>query len=417
MDHALTHGYDIKYIQVLADEINVKYRNVSERRQGIVGALSSPRAAERSYIVTDPRLVKWAQALTGYSVDVQPGQTVAITGGVAAAPLLKAIHHEVIARGGLPVMIPVLDGLDADLLLHGSDEQLSYTTPLEHFMREQADVLINVRAEVNTKRLSAVDPARQSRYSKARAPLTAAYMQRAATGLLDWTLTLYPTDAHAQDADMETGAYTDFVLKAMKLDREDPIAAWLELRAEQQRLIDWLACKSSIHLTGPDTDLRLDVGGRTWINSDGKRNFPSGEIFTGPIEHSVNGHIRFSFPVVTAGREVEDIRLVFKDGKVVEATAAKNEAYLRQTLDTDEGARFLGEFAFGTNFDIQRFTKNILFDEKIGGTVHMAVGAGYPDTGSVNRSAIHWDMICDLRDGGEITVDGETFMQDGQFVV
>ena len=189
---------------------------------------------------------------------------------------------------------------------------------------------------------------------------------------------------------MDTEDYTDFVLSACKLDRDDPVAAWLELKADQQRLIEWL---------------------------DGKRNFPSGEIFTGPVENSVNGTIRFSFPVVTAGREIQDIRLRFEDGKVVDATAARNEDYLIQTLDTDEGARYLGEFAFGTNFDISRFTKNILFDEKIGGTVHMAVGLGYPETGSTNKSAIHWDMICDLRQGGQVDVDGQPFMRDGAFVV
>ena len=367
--------------------------------------------------MADPRLEKWAKALTGYSVEVQPGQVVAITGHVPAAPLLREVAREVLARGGHPVIVPVLEGPDADLLMHGTDEQLGFVTPLERFMRAEADVLINIRAETNTRRLSAVDPARQSMFQGARRELMETYMRRAAEGDLDWTLTLYPTDAYAQDAEMETEAYTDFVLRACKLDRDDPVAAWLELKAWQQRLIDWLDGKHEVHITAPDVDLRLSIEGRTWINSDGKRNFPSGEIFTGPVEGSVNGTIRFSFPVVTAGRQIEDIRLRFVDGKVVEATAARNEDYLIRMLDTDEGARYLGEFAFGTNVDITRFTKNILFDEKIGGTVHMAVGAGYPETGSRNRSAVHWDMICDLRRGGEVTVDGELFQKDGKFVI
>jgi aminopeptidase len=367
--------------------------------------------------VADPRLEKWAKALAGYSVEVQPGQVVAISGQVEAAPLLRAIAKEVVARGGHAVMIPALEGPTADLLLRGSDEQLQYISPLERFIRTEADVVINVRAETNTRRLSAVDPARQSLYQSARRDLFETYMRRAAEGSLDWTLTLFPTDAYAQDADMETDAYTDFVLRACKLDRDDPVAAWLELKEDQQRLIDWLDGRKHVHLTGPDIDLTLSIEGRTWINSDGRRNFPSGEIFTGPVENSVNGTIRFSFPVVTAGRQIEDIRLRFEDGRVVDATAAKNEDYLIQMLDTDEGARYLGEFAFGTNFDITRFTKNILFDEKIGGTVHMAVGAGYPETGSTNKSAVHWDMICDLRQGGLVTVDGEPFLKDGTFVV
>ncbi len=367
--------------------------------------------------MADPRLEKWANALAGYSVDVRPGQTVAITGGTVASPLIRQVAKAVTARGGRAVVLPTLEGVAADLLLQGSDEQLQYISPLEQFIRTEADVVIIIRAETNTRRMSAVDPARQRMYTAARTELTEAYMRRAATGELDWTLTLYPTDAYAQDADMDTDAYTDFVLKACKLDRDDPVAAWQELREEQQRLIDWLDGKSEVQMTGPDTDLTLSVEGRTWINSDGRRNFPSGEIFTGPVEDSVNGHIWFSFPVVTAGRQIEDIRLRFKDGKVVDATAAKNEEYLVQTLDTDEGARYLGELAFGTNFDIQQFTKNILFDEKIGGTVHMAVGRGYPETGSTNQSAIHWDMICDLRQGGQITVDGELFQKEGRFVV
>jgi aminopeptidase len=234
---------------------------------------------------------------------------------------------------------------------------------------------------------------------------------------MDWTLTLYPTDAYAQDADMSTTDYAEFVLNACKLNRPDPVAAWMELAAEQQRLIDWLADKDEIHLTGPGTDLTLSTKGRHWINADGRKNFPDGEIFTGPVETSVDGHVQFSYPVVHAGREIVDIRLAFENGRVTDATAAKGEEYLVKTLDTDEGARVLGEFAFGTNYDIQRFTKNILFDEKIGGTVHMAVGAGYPESGSTNESAVHWDMICDLRDGGEVTVDGQPFMRDGQILV
>ena len=367
--------------------------------------------------MADPRMTKWAKALTGYSVEVQPGQTVAISGGIAGAPLLREIYREVVARGGYPVMLPSLDGAQADLLLHGNDDQLAFISPVERFVREQADVVINVMAETNTKRMSDVDSARQAFAQKARAEMFNTFMTRAAEEVMDWTLTLFPTDAYAQDADMDTEKYTDFVLSACKLDRDDPVAAWLELKADQQRLIDWLDGKKEVHLSGPEIDLRLSIEGRTWINSDGKRNFPSGEIFTGPVENSVNGTIRFSFPVVTSGREIQDIRLRFEDGKVVDATAAKNEDFLIRTLDTDEGARYLGEFAFGTNFDIAQFTKNILFDEKIGGTVHMAVGLGYPETGSNNKSAVHWDMICDLRQGGQVDIDGQPFMRDGAFVI
>jgi aminopeptidase len=367
--------------------------------------------------VGDPRLATWARALAGYSVEVKPGQTVTIAGGVAAAPLLRALYREVLGRGAHPILLPTLPDAAADLLALGSDAQLARISPVERFVREQADVTIQVLAETNTKTMSAVDPARQSVYQQARTELFQTFMRRAAEGQLDWTLTLYPTDAYAQDAGMATDEFAEFVYRACKLDAPDPAAAWRETAAEQQRLIDWLADKREIRLTGPDIDLTVNVAGRTWINSDGRRNFPSGEIFTGPIETSATGQVRFSFPVVVAGREVADVRLRFEEGKVVEASAAQNEEFLLRQLDTDAGARYLGEFAFGTNFGITRFTKNILFDEKIGGTVHMAVGSGYPETGSTNQSAVHWDLICDLRAGGQVDVDGQPFLRDGHYVV
>ena len=359
---------------------------------------------------------KWAEALTGYSVEVKPGQTVYISGGVAAAPLFQALHRSVVRRGAFPIIAPILPGLSADLIEHGNDEQLTFLTPLEEYERLRCDVNIRVMADTNTRELSNVDPARQSIFQRARRELFTTYLQRESDGTLDWTLTLFPTAAYAQDAGMSTEDFQNFVFQACKLDLDDPVHAWKEVYREQQRLIDWLRGRSEVHLTGPDTDLKLSVAGRTWINSDARKNFPGSEVFTGPVETSANGRIRFSYPVVVAGREIQDIRLRFEDGKVVDATAATNEEYLTRQLDTDEGSRFLGEFAFGTNFGITTFTKNILFDEKIGGTIHMAVGSGYPATGSTNRSSVHWDMICDLRDG-QVTVDGEVFHKGGQFTV
>ncbi|MDQ3539721.1 MAG: aminopeptidase, partial [Chloroflexota bacterium] len=213
--------------------------------------------------MADPRMTKWAKALTAYSVEVEPGQTVAISGGIAGAPLLREIYREVVACGGYPVMLPSLDGAQADLLLYGNDDQLNFISPVERFVREQADVVINVMAETNTKRMSAVDPARQAFAQKARAEMFNTFLTRAADEVMDWTLTLFPTDAYAQDADMDTEAYTDFVLSACKLDRDDPVAAWLEVKAEQQRLIDWLDGKKEVRLTGPEIDLTLSIEGRT----------------------------------------------------------------------------------------------------------------------------------------------------------
>ncbi|MDQ2683412.1 MAG: aminopeptidase [Chloroflexota bacterium] len=367
--------------------------------------------------MSDPRVVEFAKTLVGFSVRVQPGETVAITGGVAAEPLFRAVFREVVAAGGYPVVLPTFSGLNAVLLKNGNDDQLSYISPTERFLREEVDVMIAIQAETNTKALATVDPARQQFFQSKRRHLFDRYLERSASGELKWVLTLFPTDGFAQDAGLSTEEYADFVYTACKLNGTDPVQAWKALSEEGKRIIEWLKGRKSLHLTGPGTDLTVDITGRTWENSDGTMNFPDGEIFTSPVESGTNGTVTFSYPVVTAGREIEGIVLTFENGKVVKATATKGEDYLNAVLDTDEGARFLGEFAIGTNYDIQMFSKNILFDEKIGGTVHMAIGAGYPETGSVNKSAVHWDMICDLRKGGELRADGDLLMKDGKFVV
>jgi aminopeptidase len=252
---------------------------------------------------------------------------------------------------------------------------------------------------------------------KAYSDLRKIYFDRGSKGELDWTVTMYPTDAYAQDADMSQQEFADFVYGACYADQEDPVALWQAIHERQQKLVDWLAGKKEIKVKGSNIDLKLSIDGRQFINSDGTANMPSGEIFTGPVEDSVQGWVRFSYPAVTRGVEVDGVELTFDKGKVVEAKATKNHDYLIQMLDLDEGARYLGEWAIGTNDRIDRFIKNILFDEKLGGTIHMAVGAGYPETGSVNDSAIHWDMICDMGDDGEIWVDDELFYRGGKFLI
>ncbi len=367
--------------------------------------------------MTDPRIEKWADVLTGYCIDVQPGQSVAIGGGVAAEPLLRAIYAKVVERGGYPVLSPDFSGLSAKLIAHGNDDQLGFITPFEQFLSTQADCSIRVMAETNTRSASAVDPARSAAFTKARSELRQTSMQRAGSGEYKWNLTIFPTNAYAQDAEMSTDDYQEFIMEACRLNEPDPVAAWGAMREFQTGIVDWLTPRKELRLIAPGTDFRCAIEGRRWINSDGKRNFPSGEVFTGPIEDSAEGEVLFSFPVVTQGRQISDIRLRFEAGKVVDASATKNEDFLLQNLDSDEGARRLGEIAVGTNFGITQFTGQILLDEKIGGTAHMALGAGYPETGSTNTSAIHWDMICDLRQGGRIEVDGEPLLIDGQFVV
>jgi aminopeptidase len=329
--------------------------------------------------VTDPRIRAWAEVLVGYSTDVRPGETVAVGGGVAAEPLLLAVSRAVLARDAHPVLLPSFPEQTVDLLAHGSDDQLAHVSPVERFVRAEADVAIAVAASPNTKGLSGVDPARQALRSRARAELGETAMRRAATGERRWSATIWPTAAFAQDAELATDDFAEFVFAACKLNERDPVAAWRRVSAEQATLIARLAPARRIRVVGPDTDLTPFVAGRTWINSDGRRNVPSGDVFTGPIEDSVDGRGRVSYPAIAGGREVADVRLRFGAGEVVEASAARNEVHLLATLETDPGARRLGEVAFGTNRDITRFTKNVLLDEKMGGTVHLALGADHPN--------------------------------------
>jgi len=367
--------------------------------------------------MADPRIEKLAEVLVDYSLEVREGQLVVISGTPLAEPLLRSVVRLVLERGAHPAVQVTLPSLSEVVLRTANDRQLQYLTPDERLGPEQADALLRILGESNTRALTGIDPQRQQIFQRARTELRRVYLQRAAEGRLNWCLTLFPTEAYAQDAEMSLEEYEDFVFQAGMLDTADPVAAWRAQGQEQQRLIDWLKEKREVHVRAPDTDLRLSIAGRTFISADGRRNFPDGEIFTGPVETSVTGHIRFTFPSIVSGRRVEDIRLWFEDGRVVKATAARNEPFLHRMLETDDGARYLGEFAFGLNRKITRFTGHILFDEKIGGTIHLAIGAGYPETGSRNQSAVHWDMICDLREQSEVWVDGQLFMKDGQIVV
>ena len=367
--------------------------------------------------MADPRVETVAKILVDYSVEVKPNQLVRISGGPEGAPLILAIYQKVLERGAYPFLQVEPEEAEELFYTYAKDAQLDYIPPFMKDMIEQIDAMIGIWTDVNTKQLTNADPAKQSRRAVAMRPLSDRLLERAAKKELRWSGTVHPIQAFAQDAEMSLREFEDFVYKACLVQEPDPINAWKKVSKEQQRVVDWLNKARQIHVVGPDTDLKLEVTGRKWINCDGHENFPDGEIFTGPIENSVNGHIRYTYPACLHGREVEDVQIQFKDGKVVKATAAKNEEFLLKMLESDEGAKYVGEFAFGTNSGIQRFTKNTLFDEKIGGTIHMALGKGYPESGSENKSAIHWDMVCDLRKGGEVRVDGTLFLKDGKILI
>jgi aminopeptidase len=340
-----------------------------------------------------------------------------IRGHVAAMPLVEETLRQVVRAGGNPTVQLESDELSEIILREANLDQLGWVAPLDEMMAEKADVRIVINAATNTRAFTAIDPKRQQLYQNARRKFARTFMERSARGEHRWVLTNYPCPAFAQEADMSLADYERFVYRATYADQPDPVAAWQAIHDIQQHLVEWLAGKDQVVVRGPNIELTLSIAGRTFINSDGKRNMPSGEIFTGPVEDSVNGWIRFTYPALRGGREVEGVELGFEQGKVVRARASKNEDYLISQLDSDAGARYLGEFAIGTNYQIQRFTKSILYDEKIGGTLHVAVGAGYPETGSRNQSAVHWDFICDMRQESEILVDGELFYRNGQFVI
>lgn len=367
--------------------------------------------------MTDPRLDKLADVLVNYSTGVKPGELVRLSGAVVGRPLLAALYRAVVRAGGHPFLTVTFDECQEFRLTEASEEQLKFVNPLDLSTVEAIDVSISLWGDDNTKSLTAVDPRRQALAGQSRRPMMARFFQRAAEGQLRWCGTQFPCQAAAQDAELSLRAYEEFVFRAGLLHLDDPAAAWRRVSERQQRLVDYLQGKREIRFVAPNgTDLRLAVEGRRWINCDGHENFPDGEVFTTPLEDAVEGTVCYSFPAVHGGREVDGIRLTFRGGRVVDAAADKGEAFLIAMLDQDHGARTLGEIAIGTNYSIERYTKNTLFDEKIGGTFHAAVGAAYPETGGKNESALHWDMVCDLRRGGKIFVDGSLISENGRFL-
>lgn len=366
--------------------------------------------------MADPRVEKLAQVLVNYSLAIKPGDKLRLVGGMVALPLLREVYREAVrARAFVIPRINVPD-FEEILLKEGTEDQLTFVSDLQTQEIEYIDASLSIWSDSNTKQLSNIVPDRVALRRKAGAPLLKRFMERSNEGQFRWCGSLYPSEAHAQDANMSLSEYEDFVYGAGLLDDPDPVAAWKRVHNEQQNITDFLNGVKHIRIVAPDTEIEYRCADRTWMNCSGTENFPDGEVFTGPIEDSVNGHVRFTYPSVYNGREAEDVRLTFRDGKVVEATAARGQELLEAMLNMDEGARYLGEVAFGLNYNIQQFTRNILFDEKIGGTMHMALGAAYPETGAKNDSALHWDMVCDLHQG-EVYADGELCYREGKFLI
>ncbi|MGH3080416.1 MAG: aminopeptidase [Gaiellaceae bacterium] len=364
----------------------------------------------------DPRHEKLAEVLIGYSTAVDSGDAVQIDAHQTAIPLLREVYRQALRAGGHPSTQLIVDEAIVAQISEGTDEQVGWMPLNVRWTLEHGEVWIVLVGPENTKDLSDVDPARMARWLQAREPYNARYLERSASGEFRWTLCAYPTDATAQEAGMSLPEFEDVVYKAAFLESEDPVAAWRTFGERLERAASFLETTSELRLVAEDTDLTLRVDGRTWIRADGKKNMPDGEVFTGPVESSAEGTIRFSFPATMRGRQVDEVRLRFEGGEVVEATAARGQDFLRELIGMDDGARRVGEFAFGLNDAVTEYTGTLLLDEKIGGTVHLALGKSVPGTGGENVSALHWDMVCDLRRGGAVYADGELVYRDGAFV-
>ena len=364
----------------------------------------------------DKKLKEFAKILINHSLKLKKNDLFLISGTPIASPLIKEVYKQAIQAGAYPFTRIGLTGLAETFYKLASERQLKFVSPISKFEIEKIDARLAIISPENTKSFTNIDPKKQAISSVAMKDINQIFLDRAAKKELRWCVTQYPTNASAQDADMSLDEYEDFIFKAAHVEKKDPIAHWNKVFKDQEKFKKLLDKKKQLHVIAKDTDLTLSVKGRKWINCSGMENFPDGEVFTGPVENSVDGHISYSFPAVHGGREVDDIQLWFKKGKIVKSKASKGLKFLNSMINMDDGSNRLGEFAFGLNYGIKKYTKNTLFDEKIGGTIHLAIGSGYPETGSKNISSLHWDMMCDLRKYGEIYADGELIYRNGNFL-
>lgn len=365
--------------------------------------------------MVDSRIENLAKLCVQYSIDVKPKEKVLIRGNVVAFPLIKELFKECLLGGAYPKIIPSLD-VEYLFLKYAKEHQLKFVSPLEKFLVKDADVAIRISCEPNPKRLTNINPEKIGIVQASKKEIMEIFLKRMAQGKLKWVVLPYPINDQAQEAAMSLEEYEDFVFKSCLVDKKDPVRQWKKIDKHQEKICEFLNQVNKIHILGEDTDLLLRVKNRKWINCSGKLNMPDGEVFTGPLENSANGTVRFTYPGIVAGREVEDITLTFKDGKVVKATAVKGDELLQQMLKI-KGADRIGEIAIGTNYGITQFSKNMLFDEKMGGTIHMALGASYPESGGLNKAAIHWDMVKDMKKEAEIYADNKLFYKNGKFLI
>jgi aminopeptidase len=364
----------------------------------------------------DPFDDSYARVIVEHALTVRAGQSVLIEAGQAAEPLARAVHRRVLEAGGHPTVQLLPNGWIEAKAECASDAVLGEADPLKLAWYERVDCRVTLLALENVEQLAHVPPARAAASETGRLRAVHVLVDRDARGEAVWCGAQYPTAAFAQAAGLSLDGYRDLLGRALKLDQPDPVVAWRRQGERQDRLIAQLAQVDALRIVAEGTDLRVRVGGRRWVSASGRHNLPDGEVFTGPHEDATEGVVTFAMPSAWGGQRVEGARLRFEAGRCVEAEAASGAAFLNAALDTDEGARALGEFAFGLNEAIVEPTLDTLLDEKIGGTVHMALGSSYAVTGGTNTSALHWDLVCDLRDGGEVYADGKLIQRDGRFL-
>ena len=362
---------------------------------------------------------KLAKLAINFAVNVKKGERIFITGPSLAKELFQSMYVETIKAGGHPVLLPGIEGTQELFYKYASEEQLGYVDPIQKSVFAEFDSYIVIAGDYNTRKLSLVDPKliSKSQGSPANREVWEILMKRMSTKELKYLALPFPCNSLAQEANMDLISYFEFVQKALFLDKEDPVKEWLEVEKKQKIICDYLDKVDKIQVIGEDTDLTMSLNGRIWLNDCGHLNLPAGEVYTAPIENSVNGHIRFTYPGIYQGNEIQNIYLKFKDGKVIKSSADKGEDLLKEILEI-ENADIIGEFAIGTNYGITQFTKNMLFDEKIGGTIHCALGSGIGEAGSKNQSAIHWDILKDMKlPGSKILADEKIIYEEGKWKI
>jgi len=364
----------------------------------------------------DNRLKKLAKILINHSLKIKKDDFFMISGGITSAPLMREVFEQSLEIGANPFVRTGFEELAEIFFKKASEKQLKFISPLSKLEVQKIDAKLAIISPENTRNMTNINPKKQVICSIAQQPIQDIFLKRAANKELRWCITQYPTQASAQDAEMSLLEYEDFIFNAAHVTLKNPIEYWKNTYKKQEKIKKLLEKKKKLQIFAKNTGLTIKVENRKWINCFGKENFPDGEIFTGPIENSTEGHINYSFPAVYGGRLIEDINLWFKKGKIVKSKASRGENFLKTMINMDKGSQRIGEFAFGTNYGIKKYTKNTLFDEKIGGTIHIAIGLGFPETGSKNKSSLHWDMVCDLRKNGEVYADNELIYKNGKFL-